>query len=177
MLPDLSDYKKVGDILPLFFGILTLDTLVLFLARAGFFGKALNKWYDRFGLLAVLSDCLIILIGFLIARYLYTIFLKPSHGWNPLLFIGLVVVLQVIHDILFFLGIIRPIPRGWNGMMDVFKDYSIELGGKIIGGDALLMIGSWAFASLYKAIPQHAFIGAAALTGYLLPYAITTVEY
>ena len=59
-------------------------------------------------------------------------------------------------------------------MMDVFKDYSIELGAKIIGGDALLMIGSWAFASLYKAIPQHAFIAAATVTGYILPYALTT---
>ena len=174
MIPDLSNYKKASDILPLLFGILTLDTLVLFLARAGYFGKALNVWYDRFGILAVLSDVLIILIGFLIARYVYTLFLKPTYGWNPALFIGLVVIVQAIHDTLFFLGIIRPIPRGLNGMMDVFKDYSVELGAKIIGGDALLMIGSWAFASLYASIPQHAFIAAAALTGYMLPYALTT---
>ena len=79
MIPDLSNYKKASDILPLLFGILTLDTLVLFLARAGYFGKALNVWYDRFGILAVLSDVLIILIGFLIARYVYALF--ETHLW------------------------------------------------------------------------------------------------
>ena len=64
--------NSVSDIVKLFFAVLSLDTSVLFLNRhLDVGGKSLNKWYDKFGLVAVLSDVTIIMIGFLIANYIY----------------------------------------------------------------------------------------------------------
>ena len=170
-LPDISDYKNIADLPILFFAILTVDVVVLFLTRyfPQYLGKSLNNWYNKFGLSAVLADVLIILIGFVIARYIYTIYIKPNYGWNPLIFMTLVIIIQAIHDILFFLGIINILPRGHNEMIDVFKDYS-EAGTKIIVGDSALMIGSGLFAFFYKSQPTHIFASLSILVSYALPY-------
>ena len=72
-LPDISNFRDTSDLFYIFFAILTIDVIVLFLTRyykVG--GKFLNEWYDQFNLLAVLADVMIIFIGFLIARYIYT---------------------------------------------------------------------------------------------------------
>jgi hypothetical protein len=64
--------NSVSDVAKLFFAVLSLDTSVLFLNRyLDVGGKSLNKWYDKFGLVAVLSDVTVIMIGFLIANYIY----------------------------------------------------------------------------------------------------------
>ena len=96
--------NNVSDVVKLFFATLSLDTTVLFLTR--YFdvgGKSLNKWYDNFGLLAVLSDVSVIVIGFLIANAIYPlIFQKFALG----LYLAVVVVVQMIHDILFYFFVI-----------------------------------------------------------------------
>ena len=170
---DLSNSKNISDIPILFFAILTIDVIVLFLTRGypSIFGSALNTWYDRFGLAAVLSDVTIILIGFLIARFIYTRFVYPTYGKNHILFIVLLVLVQFIHDVLFYLFAIVPIPRGSNQMMDVFKDYA-KGGQKILAGDAGLMIGSYLVAVLYKSMPQDAFVASSAVVSYMLPYGL-----
>lgn len=169
----LGNFKDMKDIPILFFAILTVDVVVLSLTRAypNVFGSALNAWYDRFGLAAVLSDVTIILIGFLIARYIYTEFVYPKYGENNVLFLGLVVLVQLIHDILFYLFGILPIPRGANQMMDVFKEYA-KGGQKILAGDAGLMIGSFFVASAYKAMPIEYFVASSAVVSYMLPYGL-----
>lgn len=121
----------------------------------------------------MLADVLIIAVGFAIARYVYTAFLKNIIGWSPLYFTTLLVVIQMIHDMLFYVGVILPIPRGLNDMMDVFKDYS-KAGGKIIVADALMMIGSAVIAMILKSQPEHITASFALLTSYALPYSLYT---
>jgi hypothetical protein len=173
---DISDYRDVSEIPLLFFAILTIDVTVLFLTRyfPGFFGKPLNDWYTKFGLAAVLSDVLVILIGFLIARYLYTWYFKEEYGWKPLVFGALLVVVQAVHDILFYVGVILPIPKGHNEMMDVFKAYAASGGAKIIGGDALLMLGSLVVALWFKTQPSHVIVSVSSLVSYALTYILYT---
>jgi hypothetical protein len=168
-----SNSKEISDIPILFFAILTIDTIVLFLTRAypNLLGSNLNIWYDRFGLAAVLSDVTIILIGFLIARFIYTRYIYPKYGNSHALFIGLLVLVQFIHDVLFYLFAIVPISRGANQMMDVFKDYA-KGGQKILAGDAGLMIGSYLMAILYKSMSQDAFVASSAVVSYMLPYGL-----
>jgi hypothetical protein len=174
-LGDISNFREVSDLLYIFFGILTVDVIVLFLTRyykVG--GKYLNEWYDKFDLLAVLADVLIILIGFIIARYLYTIYFYEKFGWSPIYFMILLVVVQAIHDILLYVGVIKPMPEGHNQMIDVFKKYADDLGGVIIGGDALLMIFSALFAMIYKSISIDKFYAINSLVVYALPYILFT---
>jgi hypothetical protein len=164
--------NSVSDVIKLFFAVLSLDTSVLFLNRyIDVGGKSLNKWYDRFGLAAVLSDVTIIMIGFLIANYVFP-FIFSSYSLLP--FLALVVAVQAIHDVLFYFFVIKPFPKGQNQMMDVFKEYAAENGGKIILGDAGLMLGSAAFMEVYKRLSPLAASALGVFTVYCLTYILYT---
>jgi hypothetical protein len=173
--PDISNFNEVSELLFIFFGILTVDVSVLFLARyykVG--GRFLNEWYDQFNVLAVLADVMIIFIGFLITRYIYTQFLFQKFEWNVVYFMLLLIVVQLIHDIFFYFCVIKPIPVGQNEMMDVFKSYANDLGAVILGGDAMLMIGSALVAMFYKYMPTHVFVSVSSIFVYALPYILFT---
>lgn len=156
----------------LLLAILVVDVVVMIASRhTGIFGNVLNVWYDRFGLSAVASDVFIIAIGFWLARWAYnTWFRGAGLGW----FLGLLVVIQAIHDILFYLGVIVPLPRGTNAMMDVFKAYANEAGGKIIVGDAGLMLASAGVFLALERLPTFWQVGVGLLALYALPYALTS---
>ena len=163
--------NSVSDIVKLFFAVLSLDTSVLFLNRhIDVGGKSLNKWYDRFGLVAVLSDVTIIMIGFLIANFAYPFIFGT---YSIVVFLALVVAVQAIHDTLFYFFVIKPFPKGENQLMDVFKEYAAENGSKIILGDAGLMLGSAAFMELYKRLSP---LNASAL-GVFTVYCLTYILY
>lgn len=175
MLSDISRTDESSDWWFILFGILFVDVVVILLTRhlPQIFGKNLNIWYDNFGLSAVLADVLIIAIGFWIGRSIYTKFFAAYLGWSPLHFVGLLVAIQAIHDILFYVLVIKPFPRGLNEMMDVFQDYS-KGGAKIIAGDAGLMIGSAIVAMVLKGLHPEVFAGFAIGTAYVLPYTLFT---
>ena len=152
--------------------ILIVDVLVLFLVRyaPGLMGAPLNAWYTRFGAMAVLSDVTIIAIGFAAARWIYNTWFA---GYGLAWFLGILVAFQMVHDILFYVGVIVPLPRGVNAMMDVFKDYSAA-GAKIIAGDAGLMLGSAAVFLGLERLPAEGQWFAALLALYTLPYILYT---
>lgn len=153
--------------------ILIVDVVVLFFTRyfPGFLGTPLNKWYTQFGLLAVISDVTIIAIGFALARWVYNTWFAGS---GLLWFLGILVAVQALHDILFYLGVILPLPRGHNAMMDVFKEYAANAGGKIILGDAGLMLASAAvFLGLEQLKPEGQWF-AGLLAAYTMPYILLT---
>ena len=86
----------------------------------------------------------------------------------------LLVVVQLLHDLVFYVGIIKPIPTGHNEMLDIFKKYADDLGGVILGGDAMLMITSALVAMVYKLMPLHAFVSVSSIFVYVLPYILFT---
>jgi hypothetical protein len=172
---NIGNYKAIEDwwfILP---AILVVDTLVMFLARflPQYFGKPLNQWYDEFGLAASMSDVLIIAIVIAITRYIYTIFFMEEEGWSIWYFLGLAILIQIIHDLIFAFGIIKPIPQGHNSMIDVFKKY-IEHGPVIIAGDAAMVAGSIGLAAFLKNQDFHYTISLGLVTSYALSYILFT---
>ena len=172
---NLGNYKAVEDwwfILP---AILLVDTLVIFLVRfyPKTFGKPINQWYDEFGLAAVLSDVSIIAIGIAISRYVYTNFFMEQEGWSIWYFIGLAIVIQMIHDMIFAFGIVKQIPKGHNSMIDVFKNY-IEGGPVIVAADAAMVTGSIGLAAFLKNQDFHYTTSVGLLTVYALSYILFT---
>jgi hypothetical protein len=176
---DIGDYKNMKDLLYIFLAVLAVDVLVIFMTRffPEIFGQYLNRWYDMFSLNAVIADVGIIFIGFLLARYIYTGYVKDKFAegkWSPLLFTGTLVGTQLVHDLAFYFGIIKQVPRGHNVMMDVFKDYAESGGAKILFGDALMCIASVAGAVILKQQPMHAVAAFGSLVAYALPYILYT---
>lgn len=172
---NLGNYKATEDWWFIIPAILFVDTFLIFLVRyfPQIFGKPINDWYDEFGLAAVLSDVTIIAIGIAITRYIYTIFFMEQEGWSILYFIGLAVLIQVLHDILFAFGIVKNIPKGHNSMIDVFKTY-IEGGPKIILTDALMVAGSIGLAAVLKNQDLHYTNSVTLVTLYALSYILYT---
>lgn len=168
MFADISKPHAMSDFLPLLAGILTTEWTFIFAARR-LFGTYINKWYTDYGIYALMSDVASILIGLLLARYLYSYFFDK---WSLLSYTSLAVAIQVIHDVLFYLLIIVPTPMGQNGILDILKPYARDAGGWAIPGDSWMMIGSAVLASYFKTLSPdvQAFVIAAAV--YILPYAI-----
>jgi hypothetical protein len=176
---DIGNYKNMKDLLFIVIAVLAVDVAVIFLTRffPDVFGSNLNRWYDLFGLNAVIADVMIIVIGFLIARYIYTGYVKEKFAdgkWSPLWFTGTLVATQLIHDLAFYYGVITQVPRGHNAMMDVFKDYAASGGGKILFGDALMVIGSSALSMFLKPLQAHIIAAFGSVVLYALPYILYT---
>jgi hypothetical protein len=177
-LPDIANignYKANEDwwfILP---AITLVDTILIFLVRfrPDIFGIPINQWYDEFGLAAVMSDVMIIAIGIAITRYIYTAYFMEEEGWSIWHFIGLAIVIQVVHDLAFAFGVVQKIPRGHNSMIDVFKAY-IEGGPKIILTDAGMIAGSIGIAAFLKNQDFHYTVATSLVTLYALSYILFT---
>ena len=114
---------------------------------------------------SVFSDCLIIILGIYITSYLF-----PNSSTLELIFYS--IIIQIIHDVLFYLFIIVPLPRGSNRMIDVFKDYANETSYKPIIADSM-MIGSSVFLYKYLQNKPKDFVSFLGFLGfYLITYLI-----
>ena len=122
------DLKHIGS------AVVWVDFFTVVLHKFFDFGKSLDKWYASFGIVAVISDCLVIVLGILLAQ-----FLVPTAGVGLLALVS--IGIQIVHDYLFYLLVILRVPRGQNSMIDLFKEYATENSWKILMADSI-MIGS-----------------------------------
>lgn len=120
--------------LPLFTATAWVDFAVVVLSKFIPLTKALDQWYAQFGVVAAGADVLIIVLGIALAQLI-----SPGiHGWA---LVQLAVLIQVIHDVVFY-GIILAVPAGQNAMIDLFKSYAGEGGWKIILADSAMVTAS-----------------------------------
>ena len=174
-LKDISNYKTNSDWLPIIAATLLLEAYVIFRAmKFKSTGELIYTWYYKFGFLAVFADVLILLIGYAAIRYIYTLFIYPKYGFNPFLFIIILLVIQIIHDIIYYYFIVKPITRGSNTLIDYMKDYGKEYKSYAIIGDSLIFIIVSIIAMLLKGVPNHISIAVILLSSYLILYSITT---
>lgn len=142
--------------------VVWVDFFTMALSKVFPMTKSLDVWYQQFGIVAVLSDCLVIVLGVLLAQ-----FISPNASATTLAVTS--VIIQIIHDYLFYIGIILPIPKGHNAMIDLFKRYSAEGSYQIILADSA-MIASTVFLGDYltqysdKVVSFVGLLGAYALT-------------
>jgi hypothetical protein len=172
---DITNYKNIGDWFYLVPAVLLVDVIVIFLTKypginPSFKVTSLNEWYTKFGLSAVASDVLSILLGLMVTRYIYT----SMNLKNPLLFLLILVLFQLAHDIFFYTQVIVKLPKGHNQMIDVFKSYADENGAKVLVADATMMVSSAVLASLLKSSEGHVTIATLLITLYSMTYVIYT---
>jgi uncharacterized protein YacL len=144
--------------------VVWVDFFTIVLHKLLNFGSSLDAWYEQFGMVAVLSDCLVIVLGILLAQLLFA----------PTTITGLMLTsvgIQMVHDVLLYLFVILPIPAGHNAMIDIFKKYASENSWKILPYDAF-MIASTALLASYLTGPWTPFVGLLGL--YALTYIIYT---
>ena len=167
MFKNIADFKNINDYLPLFNAVLITDLFVIFLLNTRVIkSQVLRQWYSQYNLSAVIADVLIILIGLIITRAIYYYVFDT---FSIVKFIILAVIVQIIHDILFFV-FFSNIPRGVNKMLDTFKDYAKDVSYKAILADSGMMIMSCLIASYLVNKSTNTNIIVLISFLYLLPY-------
>jgi hypothetical protein len=166
-LKNIANFNNVNDYLPLFNAVLITDLFVILLLNTGVINsKVLHKWYLQYNLSAVIADVLIILIGLIITRAIYYYIFSD---FSLLKFIIIATVVQIIHDILFYIFFSNT-PRGVNRMLDTFKDYAKEVSFKAIIADSGMIIMACLIASYLVNQNTNTNIIVLVSSLYLLPY-------
>ena len=114
--------------------------ITMFRVLPNFWGKMINVWYDKFGLVAIMLDMLIVLIGFWITQKLYSYIFGSSIKISLWKFILLFLCIQIIHDVLFYFLILKNSSKGSNAILDLINSYGQKHGIYTILGDSLMVI-------------------------------------
>ena len=172
MFTNIANFSNVKDYLPLLNGVLITDLFVILCLNTRLIkSTVLRKWYDQYNLSAVIADVLIIFIGLIIARAIYYYVFDT---FSIVQFAGLAVIIQIIHDILFYL-FFKSVPRGYNAMFDFFKDYAQEVGFGAILGDSFMMILACLLSSYFATYSLNTNIILLVVSLYLIPYMINYI--
>jgi hypothetical protein len=167
MSKNIANFNNINDYLPLFNAVLITDLFVIFLLNINVIkSQVLRKWYLLYNLSAVIADVLIILIGLIITRAIYYYIFDKFSLLN---FIILAVIVQIIHDILFYVFFSNT-PRGVNKMLDTFKDYATDVSYKAIFADSGMIIMACLIASYLVNKNTNTNIIVLISSLYLLPY-------
>jgi uncharacterized protein YacL len=166
---DISNFNNVNDYISIFNGVIVSDLIIIFLVFNDFIkSKNLKDWYRTYNLSAVIADVFIIVIGIIISRFLYSFLFTK---FSIILFTLLTLVIQIIHDILFYLYF-SSVPKGENKMLDFFKKYADAVGYKAILGDSVLIIMSCLSSSLFASLSLNSNIIHLIVIIYFIPYLI-----
>lgn len=112
-----------------------VDFIVIVLSKIFPLTKSLATWYADFGLAAIGTDILVIVLGIALGMFLFP-------GYSGLQLIAIAVGIQLLHDVLFYVGVIQAVPFGQNRIIDLFKRYAAEGSWKILLADAAMVAGS-----------------------------------
>jgi hypothetical protein len=170
---DISNFNNVSDYLPILNGCINADLIIIFLLYNGIFKSLLlKKWYKKYQLSAVIADVLILVIGIILARFFYKYFFSSFSIWK---FTGLAVIIQIIHDILFY-WFFMSVPTGYNYMLDFFKEYAREVGMGAILGDSFMMIIACLSSSYFATYSLNINIISLVVLIYFIPYMINATN-
>jgi hypothetical protein len=171
MFKDISQFDNTDDYLPIIAAILIVEVITIVLSFTDITqSEFLKVWYKKYLLSAVLADVSLIFLGFVIARALYY---NIFDEFSILNFILLLVIIQVIHDILFYITI-TSIPKGANKIIDILKDYADEISYYAILGDSAMMISAALIAGYIANFDANTNIIMLAFFVYILQFILYT---
>ena len=125
---------------------LIIEAFILYLFRftkSPLTGVAINRWYDNLGWSAVILDILSFLIGFYIAKFIYEYLVVQKFintDYEIYKFLGLVLIVQILHDFSFYFFAIKPFPKNNNKVMDEFKSYAERVKAGAVIGDSIMYL-------------------------------------
>ena len=169
---DISHFSNTADYLPILSAAIIVDLVVMMNVVFGQIkATSLAVWYQQFGGLAVLADVLILVIGIIIARFLYPFLFSK---WSLPLFLGLTIAVQVAHDLL-FAALFNAMPRGSSAIVDVFQRYATEVGFIILLADAMMIGGTVLLGSLLASQSLNTNMIVFLVALYVIPYVLYSI--
>ena len=169
---DISHFSNTADYLPIITAAIIVDLIVMMRVVLGQIKSvSLTAWYQQYRGSGVLADVLSIVIGVLIARFVYPFFFTK---WSLPLFLIVTIAIQVTHD-LTFAAFFNAIPRGASAILDTFKEYAAEFGPVILLADAMMMIGTVLLGSLLASQSLNTNIIVFLVALYIVPYVLYSI--
>lgn len=169
---NISNFKNWNDYLPILNAVIITDIIIILLMLFNIIkSETLRDWYKKLNLSAVICDVLIIFIGIVITRFLYSYIFDTFSLWK---FISLAVIVQIIHDLSFYKLVIS-IPKGRSLIIDLFKNYGQENGFYAVFFDSLMMISACLLSSLFSSFGINMNLIILVLSVYIVPYLIYSV--
>lgn len=125
--------------LDLLIGALITDMIGMILSFSNnmFKSKYVTEWYKKFTLGAVLADVTVIMLGVIVANFLYPFIFAT---FTLIKFIILTLCLQIAHDLLF--GYFISYSKSRSPILTVFKLYARESKFHVIFFDSLMFIST-----------------------------------
>ena len=120
--------------------IVEASLLASFRLFPNFWGEMINVWYDTFGLVAIMLDVLIVLIGFWITQKLYNYIYGTTIKVSLWKFVLLFLAIQIIHDVLFYLLVLKTSKPGSNAIFELINNYAKKHGSLTIAGDSFMVV-------------------------------------
>jgi hypothetical protein len=171
-LKNISRFENTSDYLPILTAALIVDMIVLFFIVFEYIEiPSLTEWYKKYGVFAVLADVLSIVIGVIMARFVYSAFFKDYFLG---LFLIITCIIQLTHDLL-FAAFFNSVPRYSSAILDVFKDYANEVGPTILLADATMMVSTVLIASMIARWKTNSNIILLVVALYILPYVLYSI--
>jgi hypothetical protein len=178
-LGDIGNYRDGTDFYPLgLASIFGMNLSIIVAKLGGIGGVSLNDFFNSFGLEGLLANASLAIIILQITRWLYTSFYNTaaSKQWSPFIFVCILLVVQLLHDLIFYYGIINVLPSGRNEMIDILKEYAQEHGRTALGGHGVLMIIIAALAMIFKEVSILTRLLITTVTFYMIPYMLTVIS-
>jgi hypothetical protein len=133
-----------------------IEVFMLYLFRftnSPFTGRAINNWYTNLRWTAVILDILSVLIGFYLAKFLYEYLIRKNlinEEYQLVKFLGIVLMIQILHDFSFYFFIIKNAKKGKNRVIDEFIDYAKSVSiGAVIGDSFMYLLATPALFYIY----------------------------
>jgi len=120
-----------------------VELFVLLFFRFYDTGSSINRWYTNLRWSAIILDILSFLGGFYIAKFIYEYLLSQKYVTkeNGLYkYLGILLAVQITHDLLFYFFVINPYPKNTNQVMDEFKYYASKAKTNAVMGDSIMYI-------------------------------------
>ena len=177
-LGDISDFTEIRDLGAISVAGTFMSFLVVLSARiANFGGVPLNTLFDMFGMEAVVSMVILVLILFQITRYLYTVFYeKGGKAWSPFVFICFLIGVHLIHDLVFYFAVITQVPKGKNDIIDILRALTASNKVYSLLTHSALLIVTALVAMMVEDMSDLAKIAVFGVILYLVPY-ILAIHY
>ena len=122
--------------------IIEIIMLIIF-KFTNFSSRAIINWYHNLGWTAILLDVLSIIIGFYISKFIYEYLVENNYLSKKnefFKFLAIVLFVQILHDLLFYVLIIKPTKPNINKVIDEFKSYAKHYQLQAIFADSLIYI-------------------------------------
>lgn len=168
----IADFNNIDDYIYMFNGSILAELIIIIIVyyTKYFNSKILINWYENYRLSAVIADIFILVIGMIITRWIFT---KYNLKYTLIKFLSIILIVQIVHDILFYL-FFKNVPIGKNNMLDLFKKYASEVGYKAILGDSFMIVIAVLSTLYFSNKDKNTNIIYLITMIYLIPYIIYT---